>query len=503
MSGLLNCGRVGFVQARMFASLFYVVTAIPLPAQTFTTLHVFNGTDGASPYRAGLIQATDGNLYGTTSLDGANGVHNAGTVFKITPGGTLTTIYNFCSQSGCPDGSNPQAGLVQATNGNLYGTTFYGGANNAGTVFKITLGGKLTTLYSFCSQSGCTDGSNPWGLVQATDGNLYATTAFGGTSAFCFPSACGTVFKITPKGTLSTIYSFCSQSSCVDGGFPEAGLVQATNGNFYGTTSTGAGGSGAVFKITSSGTLTTLHNFCSQTGCTDGRVSYGVMVQANDGNLYGTTSINGANGYGTVFKMTPGGTLTTIYSFCAQSGCADGTNPAAGLVQATDGNLYGTTEFGGNSCSGFSGCGTTFQITPGGTLTTLYSFCFQSGCADGALPLGALVQDTNGNFYGTTFGNDVEGGAPFGTVYSLSVAGLSPFVEAVTYSGKVGATIEFLGQGFTKSTTVSFNGTPATPSVKSGTYLTAKVASGATTGFVTVTTSSGSLQSNKIFRVIP
>jgi uncharacterized repeat protein (TIGR03803 family) len=368
----------------------------------------------------------------------------------------------------------------------------------------LTPGGTLTTLYSFCPQSGCLDGYDSLGLIQGTDGNFYGVTAFGGTTAFCVPTACGTVFKITPKGAFSTIYSFCSQGGCADGGLPLAGLVQATNGSFFGTTSTGGGGSGGVFKITPSGTFTVMYNFCSQTNCVDGRVSYAVLVQASDGNLYGTTSINGANGDGTVFKMTLGGTLTTLYSFCAQSGCADGISPGAGLIQGNDGNLYGTTEFGGLSCFGFDGCGTIFQVTTGGTPTTLYSFCLQSGCADGALPMAALVQHTNGNLYGTTFGNDVEGSSIFGTVFRESVPGLGPFVEAQTYSGRVGATIGFLGQGFTKSTTVSFNGTLAPPpNVKSGTYLTAKVPTGATTGYVTITTSGGSLQSNKKFRVVP
>jgi len=495
MRRLLNGRRFGFVQAQIFALLLSAAAAIPATAQTFTNLHIFVGTDGAEPYKAPMIQGTDGNLYGTTS----------DTAFRMTPGGTLTTIYTFCSLSGCADGSNPEGGLVLATSGNFYGTTFGGGANNnAGTVFKLTPHGTLTTLYSFCSQSGCTDGSGPWGLVQGTDGNFYGTTAFGGNSPSCFPTACGTVFKITPSGKLTTLHSFCSPSGCAEGVIPEAGLVQATNGSLYGTTSTGGNtGNGAVFKITPSGTLTTLYNFCSQTNCIDGRISLGSLVQASDGNLYGTTSINGANGFGTVFKMTPGGTLTTIYSFCPQSGCPDGTTSAAALIQANDGNLYGITEFGGLSCSAFPGCGTVFQVTTGGTLTTLYSFCFLSDCSDGGLPVSALVQHTNGTLYGTTFGNDVEGGAPFGTVFSESVPGLGPFVEAQTYSGKVGATIGFLGQGFTKSTTVSFNGTLATPSVKTRTYLTAKVPTGATTGFVIITTSGGSLQSNKIFRVIP
>ena len=482
-------GRLSFVLTRTIVSLLCAMTAIPSPGQAFTLLHIFDGYDGAYPYKAALVQGTDGNLYGTTSTDGPNGIRNAGTVFKITPDGTLTTVYSFCSQSSCVDGAQPAAGLVLATDGNFYGTTFYGGANNAGTVFTITPPGTLTTIYSFCSQSNCTDGAGPWGLVQGTDGNFYGTTFAGGEMDCAIPSGCGTVFKITPAGVLKTLYTFTVNGGA--GAGPVAGLVLGNNGNFYGVT--GCESTETVFKITPTGKLTTLHFF----GGSDGRCPVAGLVLGNNGNFYGTTGIGGANSYGTVFKMTPTGKLTTLHSFDS----TDGSTPSAGLVQATDGNLYGTTEFGGNSCSGFSGCGTIFKITPRGKLTTLYSFCSQPECADGALPVAALVQHTNGNFYGTTFGNDVEGGAPFGTVFSESV-GLGPFVEGLTYSGKVGATIEFLGQDFTSSSTVSFNGTPVTPIVISGTYLTAKVPSGATTGFVTITTSIGSLQSNKRFRVI-
>src|ERR1017187_5485119 len=179
---------------------------------------------------------------------------------------TLTTIHRFCSQSGCPDGAGPYAGLVQAANGGLYGTTLVGGTNSAGTIFKITPGGTLTTLYSFCPQTNCTDGAEPEaGLFQAANGDLYGTTYFGGTNAQ------GTVFKITQGGTLTTLYSFCSQTNCTDGATPGAGLVQAANGDLYGTTSNGYD---TVFKITPGGTLTTLYSFCSQTNCTDGAEPY-------------------------------------------------------------------------------------------------------------------------------------------------------------------------------------------------------------------------------------
>src|ERR1035438_4638982 len=211
--GKLNWGKRVYAVVVLCAA-----AAIALPAQTFTTLHSFDGTDGAGPL-APLAQATNGDLYGTTAGGGAYGY--GGTVFKITPSGTLTTLYSFCpSYPNCPDGYEPYAGLVQATNGDLYGITMFGGANGWGVVFRITPSGTLTTLYSFCSIS-CTSGGNPNGLVQATNGDLYGTTLnFGARSG-------GTVFKMTPSGALTTLYSFCSQSGCTDGAYPYAGLVQA------------------------------------------------------------------------------------------------------------------------------------------------------------------------------------------------------------------------------------------------------------------------------------
>jgi uncharacterized repeat protein (TIGR03803 family) len=457
-------------------------TAIPLPAQTFTTLHSFDGTDGQGP-KAGLVQATNGNLYGTTEQGGAYG---GGTVFKITPGGTLTTLYSFCSQINCTDGQSVEAGLVQATNGYLYGTTLQGGANGTGggTIFKITPSGTLTTLYSFCNQNGCTDGKYPYaGLVQAANGDLYGTTTGGGANGG------GTVFKITPSGTLTTLYSFCAQSGCTDGSGPYAGLVQAANGHLYGTTFFGGvPGWGTVFKITPSGTLTTLYSFCSQSGCTDGQDPEAGLVQATNGYLYGTTYAGGPNDGGTVFKITPSGTLTTLISFlCDQSGCPDGQYPVAGLVQATDGNLYGTAADGANGSYG-----TVFKITPSGNLTTLYLF-------DGQIPIAGLVQATNGNFYGTAY----DGGASNdGTVFSLSV-GLGPFVKTQPASGKVGAAVKILGTNLTGATSVSFNGTAAVFTVVSSSLITTTVPAGASSGKVQVVTPGRTLSSNVPFQVRP
>jgi uncharacterized repeat protein (TIGR03803 family) len=386
--------------------VFCHATAIASRAQILTTQYSFCSqpgcTDGAKPYYGGLVQASDGNFYGTTYGGGAK---NGGTTFKITPNGVLSTLYSFCSLANCADGTAPTAGLVQATDGNFYGTTYSGGQFADGTVFRITSSGTLTTLYSFCSKAGCTDGYSPFaGLVQAKDGNFYGTTDQGGANGF------GTVFQITAAGTLTTLHSF----SVTDGTYPHAGLVQASDGNFYGTTvGGGAHGEGTVFRINSQSpyTLTALYSFCSQTNCADGEAPNG-LVQASDGNFYGTTAGGGANFNGTAFKITSTGALTTLYSFCSQTNCADGQTPEAGLVQATDGNLYGTTGSGGDKSSG-----TVFKLTTAGTLTRLYSFCSQTNCADGYNPYAAVVQATDGNLYGTTSGGGANGN--YGTVFRL------------------------------------------------------------------------------------
>jgi uncharacterized repeat protein (TIGR03803 family) len=477
------------------------------PQLTYTMLHSFDNTDGEQP-EAALVQATNGSLYGTTSAGGANG---GGTIFKITPRGKLTTVYNFCSQTNCADGQNANA-LVQATDGNFYGTTISGGDNGGGTVFRFSRG-KLTTLYNFCSQTNCADGSTPFeALIQATDGNFYGTTFAGGANGTCTSFGfvgCGTIFKITPSGRLTTLYSFCSQSGCTDGESPN-GLIQATDGNFYGVadaggannetfcSNLGANGCGTVFQITPRGKLTTVYNFCSQNNCADGQ-SANALIQATDGNFYGTTFYGGASGNGgTVFRITRRGTLTTLYSFSD----ADGIFPDAGLVQATDGNLYGTTEIAGANGHG----GTIFKITPTtGTLTTIYNFCSQSDCTDGYGPAAALVQDTNGNLYGSTFaggaGSSCNAGCGDGTVFSLSI-GLGQFVETQTTSGKVGDAVKILGTDLTEATSVTFNGTPAVFKVVSRSLIKTWVPRGATTGEVEVTTPHGTLRSNVPFRVV-
>ncbi|HXJ93875.1 MAG TPA: choice-of-anchor tandem repeat GloVer-containing protein [Terriglobia bacterium] len=490
----LNWGKTTYA-----VLLLGAVTALASRAQTFSTLYdlcsLSNCADGFSPY-AGLVQASDGNLYGVATRGGAD---DGGTAFKITLGGTLTTIFNFCYQTHCAAHST-QAALVQATNGEFYGTSPDGGAYGEGSVFEITPAGKLTTLYSFCAQSGCLDGGNPESaLVQGNEGNLYGTAIDGGANGY------GTIFRIAPSGTLTTLYSFCSEAGCPDGVTPWGGLAQGTDGNFYGTTLNGGdNGYGTVFKVTPSGTLTTLHEFCSQINCPDGANPRGTMVQGVDGNFYGTTFYGGATGYGTVFSITRTGTLTTLYSFCSQSGCADGAEPYAGLVQGTDGNFYGTTWQGGIGNCAEVGCGTIFKTTPSGMLTTLYAFCSQKSCPDGDLPEAALTQDTDGNFYGTTANGGTATVCPggCGTIFRLS-AGLGPFVRTQPGGGKVGAGVKILGTNLTGATSVTFNGTPATFTVEASSVIKATVPAGATSGTVEVVTPSGTLSSNVPFRVAP
>jgi len=307
--------------ALAFASM--LLPAVMTQAQTLTILANFDNTDGANPL-AGLVQGTNGNLYGTTLFGGAN-LGGDGTVFEITPSGTLTTPYSFCSLSGCADGDQPTAGLVQATNGDFYGTTSEGGAYGSGTVFKITLGGTLTTLHSFCAQSTqyCTDGLGPDGLVQATNGNLYGTTTGGGANGD------GTVFKITPSGTLTTLHTF----DRTDGSGPYAGLVQATNGNLYGTTySGGASGSCANFAPSGCGTVFSLSVGLGpfvKTLPTSGKVGAAIKILGTD--LTGATAVS-FNGTAAAFTVVSSSEITTTVPAGATSGEVEVATPSGTLT---------------------------------------------------------------------------------------------------------------------------------------------------------------------------
>jgi uncharacterized repeat protein (TIGR03803 family) len=398
--------------------LLCVATAIAAPAQTFSPILQFDGTDGASPYLASLTRGAGGYMYGTTPLGGAYG---EGSVFQLTSTGAIVTLYSFCAQSLCVDGQNPDAVVLLAPNGDIYGTTAGGGNNGAGTIFKITSGGTLTTLHSFCAQAGCPDGKNPYGgLILAPDGNFYGTTSVGGNGGCAFHYGCGTVFKITPEGVLTTLHTFAGSPS--DGANPFDGLTLDTDGNFYMTTSAGGKysydqcsyGCGAVLKMTSTAAVTVLYNFCSTQDCFTGETPSAGLIEA-DGNLYGTTPSFGANANkgGTVFKISPQGEFSTLYHFCSQPGCLDGSGPGT-LMQASDGNFYGVTAEGGKHQRG-----TVFEFTSADVLTTLHNFCSESGCADGEYPYAALVQGNNTTLFGTTsYGG---GSCNCGTVFKMSL----------------------------------------------------------------------------------
>ena len=489
---------------------FFVATAIVSSAQTFTTLLNFNGGNGSSPGDS-IIQGTDGNFYGVTTYGGSKTCSKGcGTVFGITPKGQISTV-KFNGSSGVA----PVGGVLQSTNGNFYGTTYSGGTTENGIVFEVASGGTLSTLHNFDLKDGSSPNSP---LIEGFDGGLYGTT-FGQSGSN------GTVFKITPAGALTTLYAFCADKypRCSDGARPEGGLLLAPNGNFYGVTTNGGtgpfctaavDGCGTVFELTPTGTLTTLYNFCSQTACADGSYPIGGLVQGPNGNLYGTTEWGGTNpciivsidyGCGIVFELTPQGQFTNLHNFCSEINCADGSYPENTMVLGTDGDLYGTATNGALTycVDGGSGCGTIFRITKGGTFAILHTF---SG-GDGGSPDG-LVQSTNGSFYGTT----TEGGVNFcgvlglnfgcGTFFSLDVD-LGPFVHPLLNFGSVGSTVEILGTNLTGATGVTFNGSSASFTVASSSYIEASVPTGATTGTVEVTTPSGTLSSNVPFQVLP
>ena len=393
-------------------------------AQVYERVYSFTdarSTDaGRSPTNTclGVIQGSDGNFYGTTF---GGGLSNGGTVFKISPAGVLTTLVDFTGASGISKGSGPNT-LVQSCDGNFYGTTVFGGANECGTVFKVSPAGVFTTIVEFVAPSG----NSPWaGLVQGADGNFYGTTANGGASD------CGTVFKMTPSGVLTTLAEFTGTSGNCKGNAPLSALIQGNDGSFYGTTvSGGASDFGTVFKVTPSGVLTTIVEFTGNGTFKKGREAEGALVQGVDGNFYGTTRRGGAGDIGTIFKITPNGVLTTLVEFTGTSGNNKGRNPCGALAQGSDGNFYGTTPLGGGYDSG-----TVFKITPSGVLTTLMELGSNATSNIEIQPIGALMQADDGNFYGTT------GGTGNATVFKMTQAGaLTTFVEFAGSSLGLGLT---------------------------------------------------------------
>jgi uncharacterized repeat protein (TIGR03803 family) len=377
---------VGTVSAEATLTVY----PVSVPGSVMASLYWFTGgADGGVPN--GLTFGTNGILYGTTQTGGD---YNDGTIFSITTNGHLQTLVQFNSTNG----SNPQAALVQGTDGNFYGTTQDGGTNAGGTVFVMTTNGLLTTLVAFSNQTGI----NPYtALVQGTNGNFY-----GAAENNAKPGN-GNIFEMTPSGTVDVVYSF---TGGLDGNEPVSSLTQGADSNFYGlTTAGGAYNYGGIFQMTSDGALTNLYSF---TGGTDGYNPYGALVQGTDGDFYGVTrrdAIQGLQFDGTIFKVTTNGALTTLYALNPLYN-GDGEYPFAGLLQAADGNFYGTTLYTESNMNG-----TVFRITPDGVFATLAAF---NGSDDGAEPKAAMVQDADGNFYGTT-----TAGGPYGkgSIFRLTI----------------------------------------------------------------------------------
>jgi uncharacterized repeat protein (TIGR03803 family) len=397
--------------------------------------------DGSGP--SGLIRGSDGNFYGTTTFGGK---FQKGTLFRITPEGEETVVYAFAGGS---DGAYPSPGLVQGAGNSFYGTTYEGGvgvcpratatltggavqpASTCGTVFTVTPDGAETVLYYF---RGLADGGQPTGALVQSGGNFYGTTNYGGvTSAGCGSSGCGTVFRITPAGAETVLFAFTGGLN--DESLLPSSLVEGNDGDFYGVTNVGGtNNDGTVFKVTPAGVETVLHSF---TGCvngsTDGCQPATALIQGSDGNFYGTTAFGGSGSDGTVFKITPSGVETVLYSFTGDTngGGGDGYSPTA-LIQGINGNFYGTTAGGGAA-----GAGTLFMITPSAVETVLYSFTggFNTGRTDGYSP-NAVIQGSGGDFYGTT----ACGGAnQAGTVFKINAAG----EETGLYSFNGGKTCQF------------------------------------------------------------
>ncbi len=453
------------------------VLAITIHAQSYKVLVNFNQVPSV-PFVSGIIAQSRGGYLLTTTSDGDTG---DGVAFRITTSGVLTVLHEFSG----PDGAYPRAGLTLGKDGRFYGTAIQGGsqdlclcsASAAGTIFQMTPDGIVKTLHEF---SGGADGTIPTAPpIQSLDGDFYGTT-FGDETE----TNPGTVYKIDRFGDFTPLHAFTG----ADGAMPIGPLVQATNYWFYGTTSSGGThGLGTIFRVSHRGEFEVLFNFDG----IHGAEPYAGLIQANDGNFYGVTRVGGAHELGVVFRMTPAHQVTVLHDF---TGGSDGANPFGGLVQATDDYLYG-----GGGGGGAFGEGVLFRISTAGDLTVLHDFQQSTG----RFPI-ALIQHTNGFLYGdTSYGGSNARQFSDGGVFYRFDLGLAPFVTYLPSYGRVGKTVDILGEYFTADSQVFFNGTLAQITVLGPTYMRVVVPDGATSGWITVTTTKGTLKSNKVFLVRP
>lgn len=437
---------------------------IPLQAQ-YKVIYNFGAPGDPSCPGSPVIAQTPGGSLASTSESQCTGGQN-GAAFEVGfQGANFTILQNFGTLL-------PSGGLTLGTDQRFHGTTTLGGSRNHGTVFRLSPQPNLVYQHDF---EGGADGAYPSSPpIQSEAGDFYGTTG-GSASHYA-----GTVYKIEKSGKYSVLHLFTT----TDGSGPDAPLVQGSDGYFYGTTRSGGQyGFGTIFRITSTGDFKVLYHFDR----THGSYPDAALIQARDGNFYGVASGGGSLDDGVVFKMTPGGTVTVVYDFSLTA--SDGFRPVGGLVEATDGNFYGTLEFGGAGTEG-----SLYRLTRAGVFTKLRDFRTQTG----SYPLSTLLQHTSGKLYGIT---DDGGTYGSGVIFEYD-AGLGPFVTFLNVYGQVGATVDILGQYFAAgTTTVYFNGVPAQNPTITPTYIKATVPAGATTGFITVTTTKGTLKSNKPFVV--
>jgi uncharacterized repeat protein (TIGR03803 family) len=374
------------------------------PAGAVTVVHSFMGgaTDGAKPQGA-FVQMPDGNFYGTTEMGGIVGL---GTVYKMTPGGTSTVLHSFDGY----DGISPYGGLALGNDGLLYGTTLFVTAGN-GTAFKITTSGTFTLLHTFVKPGPATPFAT---FVQASDGNFYGVTIFGGSLDR------GTLFRMTPGGSVTTVHDFVNFD---DGCYPQGTLIQAIDGNLWGTAGACGENTGTVFKMSLAGTFTTVHEFL---GTVDGDAPAAPLLQGPDGNFYGTTIYGGSPQCGSVFKMTPAGVVTLLHGFTYD---VTGAFPYFGVTLAADGSFYGMALRGGPS-----NVGTIYSVTSDGTFTLRHTF---TGSSDGARPKASLVRSSNANLYGTTLSG---GTSDLGTVFTLAPGGTVTLLRSFSDLGGDGNT---------------------------------------------------------------
>jgi uncharacterized repeat protein (TIGR03803 family) len=512
----LGCALVliGLVQARPARAQLTQLYAFQYDASTTS-----NYPDGENPL-AELIEGADGNYYTTTQSGGSGAcpgesaaIPGCGAVVEITPAGVFSVLYSFpydASNNGAPNGLNPAAGLLQGPDGNFYGVTASGGTGGdfcvvpvgitgCGTAFKLTPGGTLTVLHSFCGGNGCgslsTDGATPLGrLAIGPDANLYGTTQVGGIYNGLYNS--GTVFRVSLSGAYEIVHIFSGAAGTGDGENPAAGLTLASDGNFYGTTEFGgSSGFGTVFRMNLAGTVTILQSFAQYDP--NGAQPLGALVQASDGNLYGTCYSGGANNMGTLFRISTAGVFKKIYDFDGTVG----SDPKAGVIQASDGNLYGAAWMSAQSL------GSIYQVTLNGVATLEANF--NPNGPTGYEPVDALVQGSDGSLYVTapSGGGTNSNGVPDQGTIDVFKAGLAPpkpgILGFVPASGKVGAKVT-LGLGpYVGATSVKFNGKSASFVINSSDFITATVPAGATSGPISVTNAEGTATSRQRFTIIP